>query len=124
MDTGSNLCVFPRKLLPGRRERTDYTLYAANGTTILTYGWTSLCLYLGLRRDFTWRFVIADVELTINGVELLSHYGLLVNCRNNRLLDEVTSLSTPGLIVPPVVPSVKVIAGGTPQMNSWKNSRG
>jgi hypothetical protein len=37
VDTGSDLCVFPRKLLPGRRERTDYTPYAANGTTIPTY---------------------------------------------------------------------------------------
>jgi hypothetical protein len=40
VDTGSDLCVFPRKLLPGRTERTDYTLYAADGTTIPTYGWT------------------------------------------------------------------------------------
>jgi len=114
VDTGSDLCVFPHKLLPGRQERTDYTLYAANGTTIPTYGWTSWCLNLGLRRDFTWRFVIADVELPIIGVDLLSHYGPLVNCRNSRLLGGVTSLSTPGLIAPPAVPSVKVIAGGTP----------
>ena len=34
VDTGSDLCVFPRKLLAGRRECMDYTLYAANGTTI------------------------------------------------------------------------------------------
>jgi len=109
----SDLRVLPRRLLPGRRERTDYTLYAANGTTIPTYGWTSRGMYLGLSRDFTWRFVIADVDLPIIGVDMLSHYGLPVDCRNNRLLDEVTSLSTPGLIAPLSVPSVKVIAGGT-----------
>jgi hypothetical protein len=40
-------------------------------------------------------------------------YGL-VDCRINRLLDGVTSLSTPGLIVPPSVPNIKVIAGGMP----------
>jgi len=114
VDTGSDLCVFPRRLVPGHRERTDYTLYAANGTTIPTYGWTSRSLNLGLRRDFTWRFVIADVGLPIIGVDLISHYGLLVDCRNNRLLDGVTSLSTPGLVAPPSVPSVKIIAGGTP----------
>jgi hypothetical protein len=34
VDTGSDLCVFTRNLLPGRSERTDYALYAANGTTI------------------------------------------------------------------------------------------
>jgi len=71
-------------------------------------------LNLGLRRDFTWRFVIADVDLPIIGVDLVSHYGLLVDCRNYQLLDVVTSLCTPGLIAPPKVASVKVIAGDTP----------
>ena len=69
---------------------------------------------LGLRHDFTWRFVISDVDLPIIGVDLLSQYGLLVDCRNNRFLGGVTSLSTPGLVAPLLVPSVKVIAGGTP----------
>jgi hypothetical protein len=112
VDTGSDLCVFPRKLLPGRRERSDYTLYAGNGTTIPTYGWTPRSLNLRLRRDFTWRFVVADVQLPIIGVNLLSHYKLLVDYRNNRLLDGFTYLSAPGLIAPTYVPSVKVIAGG------------
>jgi hypothetical protein len=47
-------------------------------------------------------------------MNLLSHYGLLVNCRN-RLLNGFTLLSTPGIIAPPSVPSVEVIAGGTPR---------
>jgi hypothetical protein len=110
VDTGSDLCVFPRKLLPGRRERT---LYAANGTTIPTYGWISQSLILGLRREFTWRFVVADVQLPIVGVDLLSYYGLLVDCRHNRLLDGVTSLSNPVQTAPASVPSVKTIASDT-----------
>ena len=114
VDTGSDLCVFPCKLLPGHRESTDYILYAANGTTIPTYGWTLQSLNLGLRHAFTWHFMVVDVQIPTIGVDLLSHCGLLVDGRNNRLLDGVTSLSTPGLIAPPSVPSVKVIAGGTP----------
>jgi hypothetical protein len=110
---GSDVCVFPPKLLQGHRECTDYTLYAANGTTIPTYGWTSWSLNLGLCRDFTWHFVVVDVDLPIISVDLLSHSGL-IDCRNNRLLDRVTPLSTPGLVAPPSVPSVKVIAGGKP----------
>jgi hypothetical protein len=55
IDTGSDLWVFPRKLVAGRKER-------ANGTTIPTYGWISLSLNMGLRRDFTWRFVVAEVQ--------------------------------------------------------------
>jgi hypothetical protein len=58
--------------------------------------------------------VIADVQLLIIGVDLLSHYGLLVNCRNNCLLNGVTLLSAPGLVTSLSVPSVKVIAGGKP----------
>ena len=77
VDTGSGLCVFSRRLLPVRLERTDYTLYAANGTTTPTNGWTSRSVSLGLRRDITWRFVIADVDLPIIGLDLLSHHGIL-----------------------------------------------
>jgi hypothetical protein len=73
VETGSDLCVFPRKVLPRRRERTDYTMYAANGTTIPTYGWISQSLNLGLRREFTWRFVVPDIQLPIIGVDLLSY---------------------------------------------------
>ena len=60
-DTGSDLCVFPRRLLPGRKERNRYDLFAANGTPIRTYGWHTLTLNLGLRRYFKWRFVVAYV---------------------------------------------------------------
>jgi hypothetical protein len=44
-NTGSPLCVFPRKLIPQRRSRIHYVQCAANGTTILTN--------LGWRRDHT-----------------------------------------------------------------------
>jgi hypothetical protein len=66
---------------------------------------------LGLQRDFTWRFMVADMQLPISGVDLLSHYGLLVIRKNNHLLNGVTSLSMPGLIALPLVPSMKTIAG-------------
>jgi hypothetical protein len=87
LDTGSDLCVFPRKLVPGRKERVNYDLFAVNGTTIHTYGWISLSLKLGLRRDLTWCFVVADVQTPIIDVDLLAHFGLLVDYRNNRRLD-------------------------------------
>jgi hypothetical protein len=43
----------------------------------------------------------------------LSHFGLLVVCRNNRLLDGVTSLSAPAKAASSLIRSVKVISGGT-----------
>jgi hypothetical protein len=85
VDTGSDLCVYPRRLIPRRKERANYDLCAANGTTIHTYGWLPLSLNLGLRREFTWRFVVADVTHPIIGVHFLSHFGLLVDCRTGSL---------------------------------------
>jgi hypothetical protein len=75
IDTGSDLCVFPRKLIPQHRERVNYDLCAANGTTIPTYGWLPLSFNLGLRRDFIWRFVAADVTHPLIGVDFPLAYS-------------------------------------------------
>jgi hypothetical protein len=109
IDTGSDLCVFPRKLIPQRRSRVNYDLNAANGTTIPTYGWLPLSLNLGLRRDFTWRFVVADVTQPVIRADFLSHY-----CKYKRLLDGVTSLSAPAQAANSRIPSVKVVSASTP----------
>jgi hypothetical protein len=106
--------VFPRKFIPQRRSRVNYDLYAANGNTIHTYGWLPLSLNLGLRREFTWRFVVADVTEPLIGADFLTHFGLLVDCRNNRLLDNVTSLSTPAQAASPRIASIEVTNTGTP----------
>jgi hypothetical protein len=80
IDRGSDLCVFPRKLIPQRRSRVNYDLCVANGTTIPTYGWLPLSFNLGLRREFTRRFVVANVIQPLIGADFLSHFGLLVDC--------------------------------------------
>jgi hypothetical protein len=78
----------PRRLIPQRKDRDNYVLSAANGTTIPTYGWLSLSLYLGLRRNFTWRFVVTDVTHPLIGFDFLSYFGLLVDCKHNRLIGQ------------------------------------
>jgi hypothetical protein len=112
IDTESDLCVYPRKFIPQRRSRMNYDLYAADGKTTHTYGWLPLILKLGLRREFTWRFVVADVTETLIGADFLTHFGLLVDCRNNRLLD-VTS-SAPAQAASPRIASIKVTSTGSP----------
>lgn len=115
VDTGSDLCVFPRTATKHRRPKTTYELYAANGTTIATYGFAHLDLDLGLNKKFTWRFVIADVTKPIIGVDFLSFYNLLVDCRNQRLTDNNTSHSTSAVTAPPseTIYSVKTTTGNT-----------
>jgi hypothetical protein len=104
--------VYPHRLIPQHRERVNYELCAANGTSIDIYGWLPLSLNLGLRRDLTWRIVVADVTQPLIGVDFISHFGLLANCRNNRLLDGVTSSSSPAQPDSSLIHSGKVISTG------------
>jgi hypothetical protein len=113
VDTGSDICVYPRSPIPRRKEHANYDLCAANGTTFHTYVWLPLSLNLGLCRDFTWRLVVADVTHPIIGVYFLSHFGLLVDCRNSRLLNGVTS-SASAQAASARIPSVKTISDSTP----------
>ncbi|KAL0871742.1 hypothetical protein ABMA27_004246 [Loxostege sticticalis] len=94
VDTGSDLCVYPRSALKEPRPREDYELFAANGSRIHTYGWIHLQLNLGLRRVFRWRFVVAEVSKPIIGADFLRFYNLLVDLRNHRLIDSLTTVST------------------------------
>ncbi|KAJ8915273.1 hypothetical protein NQ315_014781 [Exocentrus adspersus] len=105
IDTSADLCVYPRKLVRSRRPKSTHELIAANGTITIK-------LNFQLRRSFSWQFVIADVSKSIIGVDFLSHYGLLVDVRNQRLLDETTRLTSPGVVAGSTVPSITTIAGG------------
>jgi hypothetical protein len=71
----------------------------------------ALSLNLGLRRDFTWRFVVANVTQPIIGVDFISHFGLLLYLKMKRLLDGTTSLSAPAQTASSQIPSVKLITG-------------
>jgi len=73
-----------------------------------------LTLNLSLRRPFTWRFVIADVSKPIIGADFLSHFNLVVDLKNRRLIDQVTGLSTQGRCINYLEPLVKTITGETP----------
>ena len=93
---------------------SDYKMYAANGSTINTYGVRIFELDLGLRRAFTWKFVIADVAKPIIGADFLDHFGLLVDLKRRRLLDNTTSLSSRGKTAIEEVDSVKTIDEDSP----------
>lgn len=113
VDTGSDLCVFPRTALKERRPRTSYQLFAANGSIINTYGYAHLDIDLGLRRRFTWRFVVADVTKAIIGMDFLSFYNLVVDCRNKCLIDSTTTLNTTATSAQSsdMISSVKIVLG-------------
>ena len=93
IDTGADVSVLPATTTE-RRRKSDSFLSAANGSKISTHGTRLLTLDFGLRRSFAWPFITADVTKPIIGADFLYHFNLLVDLRNNRLIDSTTKLST------------------------------
>ncbi len=97
IDCGSDVSALPP---PNARKRrpSDQCLFAANGTSIKTYGDKLLEVELRLRRSFKWNFIIADVQVPIIGADFLDRYGLLVDIKNRRLIDPLTNLTSNGIL--------------------------
>lgn len=53
----------------------------------------TMTLNSGLRRDFTWRFFVADVTKPIIGADFLAFYKLLVDVKNRSLIDKETNIT-------------------------------
>jgi hypothetical protein len=69
IDTGADACAYPRNKIQGQPKKDDYELFAANGPTITTYGPILPSLSLQLRREFKWRFIVADVPKPVIGMD-------------------------------------------------------
>ncbi|GBL74513.1 hypothetical protein AVEN_235445-1 [Araneus ventricosus] len=89
VDTDAEVSVIPR-LKKDNNDNNELTLYAANDTEIRTFGTKLLDLDLKLHRRFQWKFIIADVKQAIIGVDFLTNFYLLVDDKNNRLIDAKT----------------------------------
>lgn len=111
IDSGADVSVIPprSKRLPG----SQYTLFAANGTPIKTFGDKILTLTLGLRRTFNWSFIIADVSNPIIGADFLKHFGLLVDMKNRCLIDQRTTLRSLAVIAKADNSSIKTVCTNT-----------
>nr|VZI43221.1 unnamed protein product [Spirometra erinaceieuropaei] len=97
VDTGAQIGVVPPTAVDRRFPSPSLHFQAVNCSPVLTFGSLSLTLNIGLRRSFTWIFVIADVPHAILGSDVLAEFGLLVDCRRARLLDRTTGLFVRGL---------------------------
>ncbi|GFX68976.1 gag-pol polyprotein [Trichonephila clavipes] len=66
-----------------------------------------------LRRDFSWKFLIASVPIPIIGADFLENFELLVDLKLRKLVDSVTTLSLSGISAATDTISVKLISGDT-----------
>lgn len=113
IDTGADISVIPPTSQEKKKAPCQFKLFAANGSEIKTYGSKKVTLDLGLRRPISWIFVIADVQSPIIGSDLLKHYDLLVDLKRNKIIDNKTSLSTIGKILPTKMISIKTLSNIT-----------
>lgn len=92
VDTGADISVLPFISTDKDKISNNYSLSAANGSTIETYGTKFLQINIGLRRNFPHQFVLANVNRPILGADFLTKYGLLVDLSTKRLIDSRTKL--------------------------------
>lgn len=88
IDTGADISVIPKYFIKPSPSKTEFPLYAANGTKITTYGTKLLNLNLGSKRSYNWIFIIADTNQPIIGADLLEHFNLSVNLKQKSLFDK------------------------------------
>ncbi|XP_073821522.1 uncharacterized protein [Musca autumnalis] len=93
IDFGSAVSVVPPSIIKEKLKPSKLTLLAANQSEIKTFGDCVLKLDLGLRREFKWLYVIADVHTPIIGADFLVNFDLLIDLKQKRLIDNKTKLS-------------------------------
>ena len=94
IDTGACISLLPAKSFAPKNAKPESPyLQAANGTLINTYGERYLNVNIGLRRDFLFQFIIADVKNAIIGADFLAKHKLSINMADKSITDILTNVS-------------------------------
>lgn len=114
IDTGADVSVVPKGLHSAKVKPTSTKLFAANGTPIEVYGEVLLKVNLGLRREFLWTFLIANVTSGIIGADFICNFDLLIDLKRNRLIDNTTNLESAGVLARTSEFSIKTFSAVSP----------
>nr|CTR11708.1 unnamed protein product [Calliphora vicina] len=110
IDTGADVSVIPPSFhIPINSSNLGIKIFAANGSQIRTFGTKILHLDLGLRRNFSWNFIIADVSKPIIGSDFLKYYHLLPDLKRKALIDGTTLLHVSGKLLESSSLGIKVL---------------
>ena len=95
IDTRAAVSVLPKSCANRTSDVDCLPLVAANNTNINTYGTSKRVVDVGLKRDYTWTFIVADVKQPIIGADFVIHYSLLVDLRSRCLRNMRTGSAIP-----------------------------
>ena len=95
MDTGASVSILPPQIVEHAiLQPTAVRLTSANGQNIQCHGETRIEIVIPqLRRSYQWEFIIAETTHPLLGLDFLSHFKLLVDCQNKKIVDQTTSQS-------------------------------
>ena len=105
IDAGAAVSVLPKYCTNRTSDAACLPLVSANNTTINTYGNCRRVVDVGLKRDYAWTFIVADVKQPIIGADFLIHHSLLVDLKSRCLRDMRT-----GLAIPATLSSIKPLS--------------
>ena len=114
IDTGAAVSVLPRSCTNGTVDPDSLPLVAANNSTSTTYGTSKRIVDVGLKREYSWTFIVADVKQLILGPDYLIQYNLLIDLSGRCLHDMRT-----GLAIPATLSSIKPLSLN--QIDSTRN---
>jgi hypothetical protein len=92
VDTGATVSIIPPNKSTVRSTQPQASLRAANVTKIQVYGQVSLTIDIGLRREYRWLLLVADIGQPILGADFLSHFNLLIDMGKKTIKDGTTTL--------------------------------
>ena len=97
INTGAAVSALPRSCANGTVDADSLPFVAANNSTITTYGTSKRIVDIGLNREYSWTFIVADVKQPILGADFSIHHNLLVDL-SGCLHDMRTGLAIPATL--------------------------
>ena len=93
IDTGAAVSVLPKSCADGTADTSSYPTSQLTIPLSQAYGTCKRVVDVGLKRDYAWTFIVADIKQPILRADLLIHYSLLVDWQGRCFRDMRTSLA-------------------------------
>lgn len=107
IDTGADISILSASLFQHKQKSNKSSnLYAANNSTIETYGQQRLKLDFGFRRHLEWNFIIANTSHNIIGADFLRHFNLLVDMKHASIVDNTTKIKCKAINIISATPTI------------------
>ena len=78
VDIGAEISTIPVSCVHNP-VRTSLTVTTANGSCVATYGFHTMCIDIGLQKQYNWQFLVADLSQPYLGLDFLAHLDLSVH---------------------------------------------